>query len=181
MEEIIKTKTGVIHKWKDNCYGDKIIHRLKKREIETSVVKDKLSQIYPDSILTYKNTGEPIIKNNKFPFISISHSKDLFAIYLSNEPVGIDIQYFKESLVKGTAYFLNDKEYELDLTALNLLLIWSAKEAYYKKRGGEIVDLKDEVTVTDINMQKKQLLIQYDRVIEVLNLQVRENHVLVWT
>lgn len=181
MEETIETKTGIIHKWKDQRYEEKIEEGLKKREIEKAAVRNKLLQIYPGTIISHKNTGEPIIENNQFPYISISHCKGLFAFYLSHEHVGIDIQYFKDSLSKGKSYFLNDREIDLELSALDLLLIWSAKEAFYKKKGGAIVDLRNEVTMTKIISENSQILLQNNGIDEALHFQVESNFVLVWT
>lgn len=181
MEETIKTKIGIIYKWKDKHYEERLGQGLNKREIETSEVRKKLTQIYPDAILTHKDSGEPLLKNTEYSYISISHCKGLFTFYLANEPVGIDIQYFRDSLVKGKNYFLNDKEVELELSALDLLLIWSAKEAFYKKTRGAIEDLRAEVTIIDVDTDENRISIQFNEVVEVLNLRVQENFVLVWT
>lgn len=181
MEIMIETEIGIIHKWKDDSYAEKINQSLKRRDIESAAIKDKLLKLYPESILSHKDSGEPIIKGNKFPYISISHCKDIFTFYLAHEPIGIDIQYYVDSLLKGKHYFLNKYEDELEWTELDLLLLWSAKEAFYKKKGGAIGDLRDEVTVTSIDYEKNQIMIQYNGMEKGLNLQIESNFVMVWT
>lgn len=181
MEETIVTENGIIYKWRDHRYEEKLERQLKKRSVEQDGVKNKLLQIYPSSILTHKKSGQPTIKNTPYPFISISHSKDLFALYLSHQPVGVDIQYYKDTLVAGKDYFLNNKELALELTPFDLLLVWSVKEAFYKKKGGAIKDLKNEVTLTHINNKTSQIWIQYQGKNEVLFFQDATDYVVVWT
>ncbi len=181
MEKTITTHTGIIYKWIDPHYKEKIKQGSKKRTIESDCIKDKLEQLHPGTILSYKNTGQPIIQSNSYSHISISHSKNIFSIYLSNEPVGIDVQHFKETLVKGMKYFVNSEEYQLELTPFHLLLIWSAKEAFYKKKGGAIADVVKEVTVKRINEDKQCINVEYNHKTETLHFQVQNNVALVWT
>ena len=180
MKKTITTNTGIIYIWEEQQYEEEIKQGIKKRAIEIDSIKNKLEQLYPGTILSYKNTGQPIIQSNPFSHISIAHSKNIFSIYLSNEPVGIDVQHFKDTLVKGKKHFLNNVEQQLKFTPLDLLLIWCAKEAYYKKRGGAITDVVNKVSVKEIDVNRECIKILYDKKLETLNFQMENDVALVW-
>jgi phosphopantetheinyl transferase len=78
-------------------------------------------------------------------FVSISHSERFAAAAIDREPVGIDVQAVRD-VSEGTAkFFLMPSE----IKAMNgcaianrLLHFWCAKEAAWKRRGGEPSTLK---------------------------------------
>lgn len=87
-----------------------------------------------DFILTYNSEGKPFFKNRQ-DFVSISHSKDYAAVFVSNiQAVGIDIEKISERMPMLASRFLNSKEENaLDLNNLDLLHIyWGGKECLYK-------------------------------------------------
>ena len=88
--------------------------------------------------------------------VSISHCDQLVACALSREPVGIDIERIRPINLKmcrhvcreeEKAYLLSGKEYEEEVCEDPEILqrffeIWTAKEAYFKKCGTGITDLR---------------------------------------
>ena len=60
------------------------------RKIEFLSTNLLLNELIPNSKIFYNKYGAPQLKNNNF--ISVSHSKDLVSIIISNKRVGIDIE-----------------------------------------------------------------------------------------
>ena len=81
----------------------------------------------------YDKNGAPYLTDGRH--LSISHSKDLAVIAISSKPVGIDLEYFHEKIVRIAPRFLHLKE-SSDLKKNKdihyLSQIWTAKEALYK-------------------------------------------------
>jgi phosphopantetheinyl transferase len=179
---LIENYTSKLIVWKDETYFKKIEKGFKKKEIERETIKKMLASIDKELILEHKSNGAPSILHSTYSNISISHSGSYFAIYLSNTPVGVDIQIFKDSLVKGLSYFVNQKEEStIHLSENNLHLIWAAKEAFYKKNSGEIEDLKNDVTIQKIDELSKMITLKYQGGNFILNYSIFEKYLVAWT
>ena len=126
-----------------------------KTEHQRMVVARCLSKILKQNHVNieHRDSGAPYLPEYPDQFISISHSKNWYAIQLSKvDEVGIDIQLIKENIHEGRSYFINtQEESSLDLNYLNLNLIWSAKEALYKFMKGEVEQYKESITVLKID------------------------------
>lgn len=135
-------------------YEQRLKNGEKKRDLEKNEVRKSLQMLGFDSVVGYKENGQPYLE--KFPdlFVSISHSKGWFAVCVSEQPVGIDIEQENPRILEGASYFVNDREQHFtnDLRALHL--VWGAKEAFYKLKEGKIGDLKNEVTLLSIEEDK---------------------------
>jgi phosphopantetheinyl transferase len=83
-----------------------------------------------ESDLYYDSNGAPNLKSGKY--ISISHSKYFSGIGLSDFQIGIDIESFREKIIKIGPKFLNIKENSALGKIEELTFIWTAKEATYK-------------------------------------------------
>src|SRR5690554_1004494 len=181
MDIKIKTQEGLIYVWFDESSSHKRNDGLSKSEVEKKEVKRKIKDLYPTAVLEHEENGAPILKNTVYPSISISHFRGWYALYFSDKTNGIDLQTFKKTLLKGKGYFVNSKDEELPLTELHLHLIWSAKEAFYKKKKGNIQDLKNDVSIKEINFKTELVSLESEGLIEYLNFQVFQDFVLVWT
>lgn len=181
MDTEIRTPEGVIHLWFDETYSEQLNAGLSKKEIESTRVKREIQNLYPNAVLEHEENGAPLLIKANYSYISISHYRGWYALYFSNKTNGVDIQAFKNTLFKGKDYFINSKDDELELTATNLHLIWSAKEAFYKKHQGNIADLKNEVSVKEIDLKSKLIYLEYKDLVEVLCFRIYADFVLVWT
>ena len=177
--EIIKTGDGVVYLWFDKTYSLNLKHKISKKEIEQSEIKRRIQELYPNAILTHDKNGAPLISGAEYTEVSISHYHGWYALYFSNQACGVDIQVFKDSLLRGKDYFVNKHDNHLELNKTNLHLIWSAKEALYKKYKGQITDLKNEVTVQQI--KEHSIDLAYMGKLEQLFLRVYSDFVIVWT
>lgn len=84
--------------------------------------------------------GKPIIKDLDYHF-NITHSKNIVAVVISNETVGIDCEYIdlNKDLAKVSKYALSKEEYLEFLNTLDkhshFYKKWVIKEAYFKMMG----------------------------------------------
>jgi len=114
-----------------------IINKIKtvKRKTEIYCVRYILQNILNcKKIISYNNNAKPIIdKKNK---ISISHSNNFIAVYLSNKDIGIDIEKISEKSLRVKEKFISNSEISLlkkyDDKAMYCTLFWSVKETVFK-------------------------------------------------
>ena len=78
----------------------------------------------------YDSNGVPNLRYGKH--ISISHSKYLSGIILSDFQIGIDIESYREKILKIGPKFIHAKETSALGKLEELTFIWTAKEAIYK-------------------------------------------------
>ena len=92
-------------------------------------------------------------------FVSISHSHEMVACAISSESVGIDIERIRPTQRKLLEKVCVDEELAYVQPGDDMLCtdpqtlrrffeIWTAKEAYFKKRGTGITDLKSVNVLT---------------------------------
>lgn len=180
-DHTIYTAKGEVYYWKDDKYSELKTIGLKTPEINRKLVKERLKVLHPEAIISHNENGAPILHGHQFKEVSVSHSGSWYALYFSNEAVGVDIQLWKDSLFEGRSYFVNQREEEtLDLTLTNLHLIWGAKESFYKSRKGEIEDLKEEVVIKEINFEDGVVVIIYMNAQYKLQFDITKYFVLVW-
>ena len=103
--------------------------------------------------------GKPYFPNTPSIHFSVSHSGDIFACAFSDEPVGVDIQEYKnrpdeaERCRKIAARFFHRDEVDaLDADTVSAFYnIWTAKEAYVKLTGQGIDEDFREFCIFDLD------------------------------
>lgn len=126
-----------------------------KKVFERRICNELLRDFLEDSRLEirHKLSGSPYIDGSDF-HLSVSHSGNWFALLISDELAGVDIQtHTSKQLAKGLDYFVNDREKKLfdnEFDDRQLYAIWGAKEAIYKYFEGAISDLRENVAVIEI-------------------------------
>lgn len=175
----ISTDKGRIVVWKSQNFEENR-SKIRKKELERTEVLFMLRHLgFALQKLFYKESGQPYLGSEYHENISISHSNGWFAIYLSNEAVGIDIEINHPRLLKGKHYFLNDTEL-LNFTSLHhLQIIWGAKEALFKKYEGNFEDIRNEVTTE--NIAKNHINLSCNGNAEVLSFKKLATFYLVYT
>lgn len=101
--------------------------------------------------------GKPYLKDIPL-HISISHSGDYAAAAFDFTPIGIDIELIRQIdtrlknriCTQNDLIFMNTSQNPKEEN-LNLLKIWTAKEAYFKMIGTGITDFKS-ISYEDINL-----------------------------
>lgn len=118
------------------------------RKAEILATRQLVRDIFsPDAVIGHNPDGSPFIENLKVN-ISISHCKGLVAI--ASHPhmkIGIDIERWRNTLLKVKPRFLSPKEIEHYTTPDELLWAWTAKEAVYKAAGLDGIDLANGISL----------------------------------
>lgn len=113
--------------------ADKIKHPEKVHQWFAS--RYLLCEIFPEAIQIYRHQ-KPVLYNG--PEISFSHSKDVVAVIVSENPSGIDVQWADPKLKLIASRFVNAADLEVikaSTEIISLSIIWSIKEAVFKKYG----------------------------------------------
>lgn len=99
----------------------------------------------PQEIIFEKSSsGKPYLKNHTQIQFNLSHSENMILCAISQNPVGIDVEYTNKNIdyLALSKRFFSPKEYELIFSENNLenkknlfFKLWTEKEAYYKTLG----------------------------------------------
>ena len=150
----------------------------KKRKKEHLTTRLLLNKICPNRSIIYNEYGAPELDNGKN--ISISHSKELVTIIVSQQQSGIDIEKISEKALKISSKFVSKNKRKL-LTNEKATLIWCAKEAIYKLHQKGNIDFIKDIKITDFEIEEKgKLKAKFKSEILILNYQKIHNHYLVY-
>jgi len=130
----------------------------KKRQLEWLATRILLKKIAEDVTISYNSFGASVLSNNKHA--SISHSKGLVSIIISNKKVGIDIEKITSKALQLSSKFIS-KNHDKTLSNEKATLIWCAKEAIYKwyqKRG---INFIKDIRVADIILEEYGTIIAF--------------------
>lgn len=101
---------------------------------------------YSMETICYHSNGKPFLTDSN-RHISISHTKDLVAIAIAEQPIGIDIEAVNRNAFAVTGSFLQPHEIEVLHNTQDpkseALRLWSAKEAAFKLAPEKVVTLKE--------------------------------------
>lgn len=109
--------------------------------------------------------GKPSLVGHPEIHFNISHCKAGIAVAVSDAPIGIDIESYREAHESLVRYTMNDEECRLIMASDDPIRTfteyWTRKEAVFKLRGTGImtVEIKDllqgdEVIETQVNAEK---------------------------
>lgn len=122
-----------------------------------------------DVTIAHDSNGKPYIAENK-SFISISHSKNMVAVMVAEQNLGIDIEQITARATKVRHKFLTGSELGWCKTDTEHTLVWTVKEAAYKLIGCGLEHTEVEIEENPNFMQ----VADYDVVIRK-NALVRKN------
>ena len=153
-------------------------HTSEKRKKEYLASRLLLNEIIPNAAITYNEFGAPELENDNH--ISISHSRGLVSIIISEQQVGIDIEEVSEKTLRLAPKFVSAK----NLTHLKkekATLIWCLKEVIFKwyQKGG--VDFIKDIIIPEFSAKEKgEITIQFKNKELNLNYQKINNNYLVY-
>ena len=105
----------------------------------------------------YDKNGAPYLTDGRY--LSISHTKDVAAISISSQPVGIDLEHYQEKIIRIAPRFLHLKE-SLDLNMNKnihyLSQIWTAKEALYKAFRKPGLNFSKQILIDPLEVNSKE-------------------------
>ncbi len=134
----------------------------KDRKIEWLASRILLYQMTQNKSIDidYDHNGKPHLANSEEK-ISISHSKGMCAMYLSNQSNGIDLQILNIDIAQIQHKYLNPEEINLVNNELdNYHYFWSAKEAVFKAYGRKKIFLKQNIFIKEIDNEQKTITAQ---------------------
>jgi 4'-phosphopantetheinyl transferase len=111
-----------------------------------------------NSSLILNNVGRKPLVNSGH--VSISHCKNFVAVaYRKSTEIGIDIEYYGDRILKILHKFLNNQEADFcNRDTTKSLVIWAAKEALFKKYGGDTAFFKENIAVEAFTNETKHEL-----------------------
>jgi len=149
-----------------------------KRKKEWIASRVLLNKINPNHSISYNEFGAPELNNNSY--ISISHSKGLVAIIISQQQVGIDIEEISEKALRVSTKFVSTNNLKA-LTAEKATLIWCCKEAIYKwHQKGEVDFIADIKLYPFKSLEKGEITAKFRDTQLILHYQKIHNHYLVY-
>ena len=124
----------------------------KNRSLAGEILAQKLLKeqyAISTAVIHRHNSGQPYLTGCNL-HISISHCDELVACAVSEDPVGIDIerirpinpQLCQRVCTEAEMAYLQPGNFEDPNILRRFFEIWTAKEAYFKKRGTGITNLK---------------------------------------
>lgn len=136
-----------------------------KRRLEYLASRYLLKYLLPDfpfGSVTKAAQGKPAVEDDIIHF-SISHSFPYVAVVIGQEPVGIDIQMYREKIHRVKHKFLSNAERRImQETTQNLTLAWTVKESVFKWYGKGSVDLIGHIRLRDLVLQDNLASIRLD-------------------
>ena len=147
-----------------NC--EQRLSKLKSDEMKKQFLAvRKLIHLHGVSLdsLHYSPQGIPFLRNEKN--ISISHTRGFSSIAISQKPVGIDIQDFRDKILNISKKFINSRERDLiDPNSIKeLTLVWCIKEATYKVLRKPDLDFKNEIEIQSISNNLSHSIIEVEK------------------
>ncbi len=110
-----------------------------KRQLYSGTLRHLLDTLGLISLIQKDIKGMPSLVHHPNINISISHRDEYVFIGFSEDKIGVDIERHSPNLSRGRDYYLSEVELGFSWTDEELLLIWCAKEALFKKMGGGTV------------------------------------------
>ena len=123
------------------------IDRVKNDEAKkASLAGEWLARKLSGGVICAHPSGQPYIEGSDM-HISISHSGEYAVCAVSEKPVGIDIEKIRTVSDKLIDRVCTEREREYVISDERFFEVWTAKEAYFKKIGTGITDLKSVDTL----------------------------------
>jgi len=152
--------------------------KTEKRKKEFLASRLLLEHLSTNVIITYNEFGAPKLNNRKH--ISISHSKEMVAIIISEQQVGMDIEQISEKALRLSSKFVSEKNLK-NLNKEKATLIWCCKEAVFKWHQKGRVDFINDIIIPELSAKESgNFTIQFKNKELNLNYQKINNHYLVY-
>lgn len=117
-----------------------------RRGAETAARDHALQLLCPGAVIEHRTDGSPVLVDAPQElYISVSHSRLCAVVALSPRPLGIDIEQWRDQLLRVEGKYLNDSEMLFIYTPLDRLTAWTAKEAIYKLAGQQSLDCRNNI------------------------------------
>ena len=103
----------------------------------------------------YDTVGAPVVLGRSGTYISVSHTEGYVAVMLADRPCGLDIELAGRDFARAVGRCANREEVSLfGGRAYAGAVLWCAKEAAYKWRRREGVDLKRDICIEAVDEER---------------------------
>lgn len=151
----------------------------KKQWLTTRLLLQKILKNDYAPIL-YDLNGQPLLKDG---YISISHSKDWVAVYISEIRCGVDLEIYSDKIERISSKYLSDAELILIKEKAGnqshytdfLHLAWCAKESVFKWFSDGGLNFKIDMEIKNIDTEKIVLEFRKTNQLLELNCQLKKN------
>lgn len=159
-----------------------------KRKVEWLAIRVLIKQLIgTDFLISYTDSGKPILNHFKFKHLSISHSRDFAAVFMHEHlDVGLDIENINRNYKSIEKRYLSEEELAIVNRNIKLqCLYWCAKEAIFKMVADEGVEFKHQILISSFNPElENHFLARYRsesmEYIYQLHFQVFSENCMVW-
>lgn len=130
-----------------------------KKLLEALMVRQMLQLKLPGCKILYTAENEPYLEPKNFE-ISISHSYPYAALAVSKQKTGIDLEQFRDKIVRVKDKFIEPEEQGFipEVQRVEYLtVIWSIKESLYKIHHSNYWSLKKYYEVYPFHLKDKQV------------------------
>jgi 4'-phosphopantetheinyl transferase len=128
----------------------KIAKMNERRKMEWLAARHLLQELLGKNVFCYSDEfGKPILRNSE-KHLSISHSRGLVTVIVSDFSIGIDIQEMTPKIQRIAHKFMRIEENESldsEKNLEHLHIYWGAKEALYKAYGKKELDFREHIFV----------------------------------
>lgn len=124
--------------------------QLARKELTDALIRRILQQRQDSPVRILRTPqGKPYLEGGG-PFISVSHTEDVFALAVDSAPLGLDIQRRRDVKARriGRRMFTEEEQAMLDGDDPDAFFrVWTRKEAYGKLLGTGLAGVMDRVPV----------------------------------
>lgn len=125
--------------------------------------------------------GAPIVVGHNI-YIGVSHTTDMAAVVVSDSRCAVDIERADRDLSRVAARFFTDRERQLAAECGNgEVVIWCARECYYKFRRDKGLDILADICVTDMDLCRGEIVVEDSRGEDVkMKIEQTAEHIVVY-
>ena len=147
------------------------------RRFEFIGIRQLRNKMIPEHEIFYLPTGKPTLKESILQ-ISISHSEQTICLGVSKSNIGLDIEAPKDRILRITSKFCSKEEATLfdDECIHDMTLLWTLKEAAYKKTDKPGLDFKEGIQIIARSQNEHLCRVSRNNKITEFNLAHEEIH-----
>lgn len=107
--------------------------------------------------IEYLPSGKPLLRDEEYSHISVSHCKDLVSVAISHRECGVDIERLDRRFEAVAERYMSPQEIRMSSEPLLRAVVWSAKEVLYKMAGREALDLRENIRIEHIDTSQREV------------------------
>ena len=155
------------------------------RRAERLAWRALLRELEPQARVEYLPSGKPQILNSQYHHISVSHSREMVAVALSNRCCGVDVECRSRNFGRVKSRYMTSQEQLLSTNDDWAAVVWCAKEALYKFAGREGVDFLRDIIIRSAQCHDSKWRLTAElfgtEQVELRGEPIDEEHILVFT